>query len=369
MKAAKLTIPGHFLDYMDDHTGYREDVDTDADTARLVTAIEDGKHRNRPAQGSYSVTILATRGAVDVLRERADSLMTFPPADGSDEYSDDEFADRVAADELLTRAAALSYDLEWPFEDAKPAAEPAPVVEDPKPVADVTEPATVEGETFEKPPVVTYPTSSNDGALSRWANTMYEAEADVQRKIDARGGKWEFPALFDLEGRLIAAKEVKGKFGWSWMILRPDGGADGWFTESKAKDPAEKRARDERKGYYVGRILLNAHADLRGGGVGTVMPIAVRDDESGFYPFAEIVDNGHPRPVTAPDGPFGRALAVVEAGATLGSLSPRQTAVLIAALAERAGVPVPAWESSAEDESLADEARALLDELPSLLRP
>lgn len=275
MKAAKLTIPGHFLDYLNEFTAFADDVDTDADVAQLVTAIEAGTRRNRPAQGSYSVTILATRGAADVLRERADMLLTFEPADGADEYSDAEFADRVAADELLTRIAKLTYDLAWTFADA----DPAPVVEDVTPVVEAAP--------------VTSPSSSNDGALSRWSNTMNAAVEDLQRKIDAKGGKWEFPALFDLEGRQVPAREVKGEFGWSWAVLDAKGRPVSWFTESKAKDPARKRANDAAKGYYVGTVRLNAHAELRGGGIGCVLALATRDDDSGFYPYAEVVDNGH----------------------------------------------------------------------------
>ncbi|MFD5644362.1 hypothetical protein ACFWIP_21900 [Streptomyces anulatus] len=350
MVAARITIPGHFIDYLDEYTAYADDAATDADVAYLVDAIATGGRRKRPAQGSYSVTTELSQGAADVLRERAETLMAFPPADGADEFNDDELADRAAANEILTKIADLHYRLAWTFA----ADEPVQPAED---VAPVAEEAPTSG-----------PTSSNDGALSRWAQTMNGALAALQEKIEWNGGKWEFPALFDLEGRQVAAREVQGKFGWSWAILGAGDRTESWFTESKAKDPERKRATDAAKGYYVGAIRLNAHAELRGGGIGCVNPVAVRDDDSGFYPNAEVIDNGQPAPSTALSDPYGVALTALKAGGSLGPLTSRQTAVILAALAERAGAPLPAWESSVDDEDAAAEALSVLDELAAILR-
>lgn len=54
-------------------------------------------------------------------------------------------------------------------------------------------------------------------------------------------------ALFDLDGNLLDARLVEGKFGMVWRI---EGG--GWFNPSKARDAATRRANNAKKGYYEG---------------------------------------------------------------------------------------------------------------------
>lgn len=54
-------------------------------------------------------------------------------------------------------------------------------------------------------------------------------------------------ALFDLDGNLLDARLVEGRFGMVWRI---EGG--GWFNPSKARNAAAARANNARKGYYVG---------------------------------------------------------------------------------------------------------------------
>ncbi|AFU62237.1 hypothetical protein TG1_42 [Streptomyces phage TG1] len=133
--------------------------------------------------------------------------------------------------------------------------------------------------------------SGYDGALSGWASTMLGAEAALQDRIDQRGGKWEFDALFDLDGNLVPAVEVKGSFGWSWRLLTPEGHTAGWFNPSKAKDADKRRKADASKGFYVGRVLAAAKAELAGGGIGSVMPVARRLD-GGFSFDVEVIDDG-----------------------------------------------------------------------------
>jgi hypothetical protein len=130
-----------------------------------------------------------------------------------------------------------------------------------------------------------------DGALSQWAHGLNAAEHHLAARIAEQGGTWEFDALFDLDGNLVPAKEIQTRFGYSWMLLDERGKAAGFFNESKAKNEARRVTANARKGYYVGRVRVAAHAELAGGNIACVMPIVVRND-GGFSADAEIVDNG-----------------------------------------------------------------------------
>jgi len=52
-----------------------------------------------------------------------------------------------------------------------------------------------------------------DGALSQWASGINAEKYRIQADIAENGGMWGFPALFDLEGNLIPAREVYGQYG------------------------------------------------------------------------------------------------------------------------------------------------------------
>lgn len=130
-----------------------------------------------------------------------------------------------------------------------------------------------------------------DGALSQWAHGLNAAEHHLAAQIAEDGGMAEFAGLFDLEGNLVPAVRVDGRYGWYWKLLDARGRTAGLFNESKAKTADRRRAANARKGYYVGRVRVPARATLAGGGIGCVMPVAERLD-GGFSPDAEIVDNG-----------------------------------------------------------------------------
>jgi hypothetical protein len=116
---------------------------------------------------------------------------------------------------------------------------------------------------------------------------LHRLEADIAEA----GGMWEFPALFDLEGNLVPAKEVEGQFGLSWMLLNERGRCAGWFNPSRARNPEVRRRSNRKKGYYIGRVRVPADADLAGENAFRVRPVALRKD-NGWSPDAEIVDNG-----------------------------------------------------------------------------
>lgn len=130
-----------------------------------------------------------------------------------------------------------------------------------------------------------------DGALSQWAWGVTAQKDRLQADIIEAGGKAEFPALFDLSGNLVPAKEIETQFGWSWMLLDEREKCAGWFNESKARNEETRRKNNAKKGYYVGRVRVPAFAKLAGGNICTVMAIKVRRD-GGWSAEAEIVDSG-----------------------------------------------------------------------------
>jgi hypothetical protein len=137
-----------------------------------------------------------------------------------------------------------------------------------------------------------------DGALSQWAHGLNAAEHHLAAELAAQGGVAEFAALFDLDGNLVPAVRVDGQWGWSWKLIDARGRCAGWVSESKANTEARRVAAHAKKGYYVGRVRVAAHAELAGGNIACVMPIAVRND-GGYSADAEIIDNGHQAPVNA----------------------------------------------------------------------
>jgi len=128
-----------------------------------------------------------------------------------------------------------------------------------------------------------------DGFLSQWAADSMARLYDVQAEILENGGVAEFPALFDLDGTMLDAREVQTRYGWAWAITTADGGT-AWFSPSCAQDPARKIATDRRKGYFVGRISAPAWATNSGNGV-NMAPVVFRSDRDGEV---LVLDNGQP---------------------------------------------------------------------------
>lgn len=133
--------------------------------------------------------------------------------------------------------------------------------------------------------------SGMDGALTQYAHGLMAQQERLAARIAEKGGMWEFPALFDLSGNLVPARQVSGRYGFSWRLLDANGRGIGWFNESQARKAENRRAAHARKGYYVGIVRVPAVSELDGGGVGTVTAIAKRTD-NGWSPDAVIVDNG-----------------------------------------------------------------------------
>ena len=115
-----------------------------------------------------------------------------------------------------------------------------------------------------------------DGYATQAASDLNGRLYTRQAEIVEAGGVQEFPALFNLDGALVAAKGIRTRYGFAWGVLAsddPDAAIVSWFNPSAAQDPARARKANARKGYYVGTVRaaggsLGRRDGLRGHGVG-----------------------------------------------------------------------------------------------------
>ncbi|MFJ3856142.1 hypothetical protein ACIPRL_07945 [Streptomyces sp. NPDC090085] len=165
-----------------------------------------------------------------------------------------------------------------------------------------------------------YEEHDTDGAVSQWGWGITSQRDDLAARIADAGGRWEFPALFDVAGNLLRAREFEGRFGWSWRIEGADGEVS-WFRPSKARDEEKARANNAKKGFRIGRVLAPAKAVTVGSGKGlagamSVQVIVVRADD-GYSTDVEIVHDG-----SAPVAPAAPAPVPVPAPASVAVPAP-----------------------------------------------
>lgn len=136
--------------------------------------------------------------------------------------------------------------------------------------------------------------SGTDGFLTQWAAGQMANRYHHLATLAKRGWTWDYHAIFDLEGNLVAAKYLETRYGWSWAILAsddPDSRIIGWFNESSAQDPKRARANNAKKGYYLGLVRVSIPEPRRG-----YIP-GERGGEradGGFSRDVLILDNGQP---------------------------------------------------------------------------
>jgi hypothetical protein len=132
-----------------------------------------------------------------------------------------------------------------------------------------------------------------DNALTNRAHSLLAAEEELQERIDANGGVWALPAVFDLEGNMVRARMVDGEYGRAYLILDENGRGLGWFNPSKAKTEERRLANDAKVGFYLGKVAVPVKAKLAGGNMFSVMPIVVPLNEKYTEDTsAKVVDNG-----------------------------------------------------------------------------
>ena len=125
-----------------------------------------------------------------------------------------------------------------------------------------------------------------DGFVSQWASGCMAQKKRLAASIAERGGVAEFAALFDLDGNLVAAKLIDGRYGMVWGILASDDPSSQiteWVTAFPKRDSTMRN-----KGYAEGFVLAPAYADLRGANACNVTAVAIRTD-GGFSRDVEIV--------------------------------------------------------------------------------
>lgn len=131
----------------------------------------------------------------------------------------------------------------------------------------------------------------NDGFLSQWASGINARESELKAQVAEKGGFWEFPALFDLDGNLVAAKLIETKFGVSWGVLENDDPRSRvvkWVNRSYAKSAATRNRNMAKKGYAEGTVLARCYVDTIGASYTSVHAAVLRAD-GGFSRDVEIV--------------------------------------------------------------------------------
>lgn len=132
-----------------------------------------------------------------------------------------------------------------------------------------------------------------DGFVPEVALAIYDRVREVDACIALNGGYAEFPALFDLEGNLVAAKLIERPFGFVWGILTtddPDSEVVDWFNPSKAISPELERKKNAKGGYYVGTVLARAKAKIS-----SFSSVIITRTDKGFSRSVIITDNGQSR--------------------------------------------------------------------------
>lgn len=105
----------------------------------------------------------------------------------------------------------------------------------------------------------------SDGFLSQWASGLNAQKKRLQATITENGDRYEFPALFDLSGKLVPAKLLQTRYGQAWAIfeshdsLNADGEILAWVNAFPMRESTMRN-----KGYAEGIVTAPARADMRG---------------------------------------------------------------------------------------------------------
>lgn len=133
--------------------------------------------------------------------------------------------------------------------------------------------------------------SDTDGFMSQWASGVMAQEYRAKARMARDGGFAKFPALFDTEGNLVAAKLVATRFGDAWALLASDDPGSkivGWVNRSKAAKASTRAANMRKKGYAEGVVRAPAGVRLAGKSAVSVGVETYRRD-GGFSRDVEVV--------------------------------------------------------------------------------
>jgi hypothetical protein len=131
-----------------------------------------------------------------------------------------------------------------------------------------------------------------DGFLSQWANDQTARVYEAAASLAENGWVAEMPALFDLDGNLLDARPVSGRYGTSWMITEADGSRR-FVGFSHAAKAARRRAHYEKKGVREGTIRRRV---VLATGNGNGINLSLVDLPDRDHPEVEIVSTDDPGP-------------------------------------------------------------------------
>jgi hypothetical protein len=135
--------------------------------------------------------------------------------------------------------------------------------------------------------------SDTDGFLSQWAGNLTARKYRLQADIEEQGGRAEFPALFTIDGQLVAAKLIDTQYGTAWALLESDDPSSKFVcfvSRSNARKAATRNANLAKKGYSEGAVLAAAKADIGGSGTGLA-------GAASCYVYTKRIDGGFSREV------------------------------------------------------------------------
>ena len=115
-------------------------------------------------------------------------------------------------------------------------------------------------------------------------------EFKLQKQINRRGGRWRFPALFDLQGRPVPARRDITPYGERWLVYdNPElTGKPQYVSDSKSSNVNNRVSWLMNKGYQVGTVEARAQAlPIRTNAGSEAIPVRLDD---GFDPGATVVE-------------------------------------------------------------------------------
>lgn len=106
--------------------------------------------------------------------------------------------------------------------------------------------------------------ADTDGYLSQWANDQMASRYLHNAEHARNGGVMEIHALFK-DGEIVpGARNVQGRYGWTW-VHDDENGRPVWLSESKAQSAEKRRAYflSKHEGYSVGWVKVKAGLNSR----------------------------------------------------------------------------------------------------------
>lgn len=141
-----------------------------------------------------------------------------------------------------------------------------------------------------------------DGFLSQWAHGITARLERAKAEIAEQGGTAEFIFPFTLDGELASTYQVKGQYGYSWLLNDAAAAKLGrrFLSDSSAVSGQRRYANNQKKGIVFGKIRVKAYAHTCGGGSGLAGAASVG---VAISPDRDALDRGEYEVMTTDVGP------------------------------------------------------------------